>query len=76
MRRFVVPALLALMLVVGLVGGRALASIPSSDGFIHACHTESPSRIEQVVFLDADQAPGTCPASYPSEVKLVGTAGP
>jgi hypothetical protein len=75
MRKLLIAAALAAMLVVGVVG-YALGSIPSSDGFIHACYANSTSRVKPWVVLDADQAPGDCPAQYPNEVKLVGTAGP
>jgi len=72
MRRFVVAALLALALVAGVVG-YALGSIPSSDGFIHACYANQPQQYKTWYALDKDA--GNCPAGT-TEVKLVGTAGP
>jgi hypothetical protein len=65
MSRLLIAALLALLLIVGLVGGYALASIPAPDGRIYACYYfEGPvSGANKLVQL-LDKEKGECPPGW------------
>lgn len=73
--RVPVAVLLAVVLVLGLVGGVALASIPSSDGFVHACIVPGNPTTPHKLWYALDKDVGNCPSGT-FEIKLVGTAGP
>jgi hypothetical protein len=60
MRRIVIAAILAAMLVVGVVG-YALGSIPSSDGRIHACYSPGSPTTPHKLWWVLDDDVGNCP---------------